>query len=168
MKLRNHGFWSSFIYRGWYLPIVSGHLSSFRTQVWNPCHRTSNSLFSNSIDHSSNHHDHHRHLLDRLMADSRSSCRSRQVVQSSGSGSVRQRSACSHYRWPGDGHNCADGRAILCLVDRGADGWSHCNTTNFHDISYHQTSNVSHTKYQLKCFSSRLAVVFAQSIEARC
>ena len=35
--------------------------------------------------------------------------------------------------------------------------------------SYRKTSNLSRTQSQkLKCFSSRLAVVFAQSIEAKC
>ena len=35
--------------------------------------------------------------------------------------------------------------------------------------SYRQTSNINHTKSQkFKCFSFRLAIVFAQSIEAMC
>ena len=40
---------------------------------------------------------------------------------------------------------------------------------NLQNDLYCQTSNISHTKFQnFKCFSSRFAVVFAESIEARC
>ena len=35
-------------------------------------------------------------------------------------------------------------------------------------LLHHQTSNIRRKKLKLKCFSSRLAVVFAQFIEARC
>ena len=33
---------------------------------------------------------------------------------------------------------------------------------------YRQTSNVKHMFPKFRCLSSRLAIVFAQSIEARC
>ena len=45
--------------------------------------------------------------------------------------------------------------------------WAMLAGTDF--VMYHQISNISHTKsHNLKCFSSRLAVVFVKSIEARC
>ena len=47
---------------------------------------------------------------------------------------------------------------------------SHYNTAWYNTIFYHQTSNIRNTKIPKLnvCFLSRLAVVFAQSIEARC
>ena len=45
-----------------------------------------------------------------------------------------------------------------------------CHSYRLMQYNYRQTSSISRTKSKknLKCFSSRLAVVFAQSIEARC
>ena len=36
------------------------------------------------------------------------------------------------------------------------------------EVTYHKISNMSHQISKFKCFSSCFAIVFAQSIEARC
>ena len=57
----------------------------------------------------------------------------------------------------------ADIKVVLYLLQHQADSGQCAN------CNYRKTSNIRHTNFpKLKGFSSRLAVFFSQSIEARC